>query len=385
MSKRDYYEVLGVSKSTSEADIKKAYRKLAMQYHPDKFSQAPEKERAQAEAKFKEINEAYQVLSDSTKKEQYDRFGHAAFENGGGAGGFGGGFGGFDHDDLGDIFSSFFGGGFGGGGGRGRKRGPEPGDDLSYQVEITLEEAAKGIEKTIKYARSGKCATCHGSGAKPGTKVNKCSKCGGSGRIVKVQRTMLGNFQTEDICDACHGTGEIPEQKCDACHGTRVTRENVEKKIKIPAGIDNGQKLKLSDMGEASSTGGPNGDLYIYIKIKPHDIFIRDGETVYCKIPISYYTAAVGGEIEVPTLYGKKTIKIPAGTQNEKRFAMREDGIVNMRTNKKGQQVVEVFIEVPINLNSEQENLLKSFDSSLKDKNYKNKKSFMDKLKDLFV
>lgn len=383
-SKRDFYEVLGVTKNSTEAEIKKAYRKLAMQYHPDKFSQASDKEKAEAEAKFKEINEAYQVLSDATKKQQYDTYGHAAFENGGaGAGGFGG-FGGFGADDLGDIFGSFFGGGFGGGGRRGRPRGPEPGDDLSYQVEITLEEAAKGIEKTIKYARNGKCGVCSGTGAKPGTKVNKCPKCGGSGRIRKIQRTMLGNFQTEDMCDECHGTGEIPEHKCEKCHGSRVVRETVEKTVKIPAGIDNGQKLKLSDMGEASTQGGENGDLYIFIKVKQHDFFERDGQDVYCKVPISYYTATVGGDIEVPTLNGKKTIKIPEGTQSGKRFSMREEGIVNMRTGKKGQQVVEVFVEIPIHLNPEQAGLLKAFDESLKDKNYKHKKGFLDRLKDLF-
>lgn len=380
MAKRDYYEVLGVGKDASEAEIKKAYRKKAMQYHPDKFSNAKDSEKAESEAKFKEVNEAYQVLSDAQKKEQYDRFGHAAFEQGG-TGGFGG-FGGFGGDDLGDIFSSFFGGGFGGG--NRRRRGPEPGEDLSYQVEITLEEAAKGVEKTIKYTRDAKCGTCNGTGAKPGTKVNKCSKCGGTGKIIKVQRTMLGNFQTEDICDVCHGTGEIPEHKCEKCHGKRVVRETVEKTIKIPAGIDNGQKLKLTDMGEASHQGGPNGDLYIYIKVKHHDFFERDGQDVYCRVPISYYTATVGGEIEVPTLNGKKMIKVPEGTQNGKRLSMREEGIVNMRTGKKGSQIVELFIEVPVNLNEKQIELLKSFDESLKDKNYKHKKGFLDKLKDLF-
>lgn len=391
MSKRDYYEVLGISKSASENEIKKAYRKMAMQYHPDKFSQASDSERKEAEDKFKEINEAYQVLSDAGKKEQYDRFGHAAFEQGGAGGGYSGGFGGFDFggfggEDLGDIFGSFFGGGFGGGarGGRGRKRGAEPGNDLSYQVEITLEEAALGVEKTIKYARDTKCGTCNGTGAKPGTKMNKCSKCGGQGRILKTQRTMLGNFQTEEICDACNGSGEIPEQKCDTCHGRKVVRENVEKTIKIPAGIDNGQKLKLSDMGEASTTGGPYGDLYIFIKIKHHEFFEREGSDVYCRVPVSYYTATVGGDIEVPTLYGKKTIKIPAGTQNGKRFSMKDEGIVSLRTGKKGIQIVEIHVEIPINLTEKQKELLKAFDESLKDKNYKMKKSFLEKLKDFF-
>lgn len=381
MSKKDYYELLGVGKTASDDEIKKAYRKLAMKYHPDKFSKATDKEKSEAEIKFKEINEAYQVLSDSSKKQQYDRFGHAAFENGGQGGYGGGGFNGFG-EDLGDIFSSFFGGGFGGGT---RRRGPSPGEDLSYQLEITMEEAATGVEKTIKYARAGQCKTCHGTGAKPGTKVNKCPKCGGSGKITKVQRTMLGNFQTEDICDECHGSGEIPEHKCEVCHGTRVVRENVEKTVKIPAGIDNGQKLRLTDMGEASTTGGPNGDLYIYIKIKHHEIFERDGENVYCKIPISFNTAVIGGEIKVPTLYGEKTIKIPSGTQTGKRFSLKDEGIVNMRTKRKGQQIVEVNIEVPVNLSDKQKDLLKAFNESLSSKNYKNTKSFFGKLKDFFI
>ncbi|MGL6120487.1 MAG: molecular chaperone DnaJ, partial [Fusobacteriaceae bacterium] len=320
MSKRDYYEILGINKGASETEIKKAYRKMAMKYHPDKYSNATDSEKKEAEIKFKELNEANQVLSDTGKKQQYDTHGHAAFEQGGGNGGYGGGgFGGFGSDDLGDIFGSFFGGGgFGGGN---RRRGPEPGEDLSYQVEITLEEAAAGVEKTIRYTRDGKCGTCHGSGAKPGTKKSKCPKCNGKGKTVKIQRTMLGNFQSEEICETCHGTGDIPEHKCEACHGKRVVREKVEKKVNIPAGIENGQKLRLTGFGEASHNGGDNGDLYIYIKVKSHEFFERDGSDIYCKVPISYTSATLGGDIEVPTLEGKKTIKIPEGTQNGKRFS----------------------------------------------------------------
>lgn len=382
MSKKDFYETLGVSKSASESEIKKGYRKMAMQFHPDKFSQGTENEKKVAEDKFKEVNEAYQILSDTGKKEQYDRFGHAAFEQGGAGGGYGGGFGGYDFggfgggEDLGDIFGSFFGGGRGG-----RRRGPEPGEDLSYQVEITLEEAAHGVEKTIKYSRDGKCGTCNGTGAKTGTKMSKCSKCGGKGRILRTQRTMLGNFQSEEVCDSCHGTGEIPEQKCGTCHGKRIVREAIEKTVKIPAGIDNGQKLKLSDMGEVSKAGGENGDLYIFIKIKHHDFFEREGSEIYCGVPVSYYTATIGGDVEVPTLYGKKTIKIPAGTQNGKRFSMKDDGIVSLRTGRKGNQIVEIHIEIPTNLSKNQKELLKAFDESLKDDNYKTKKSFVEKLK----
>ncbi|MGL4534249.1 MAG: molecular chaperone DnaJ [Fusobacteriaceae bacterium] len=383
MSKRDYYEILGINKGASETEIKKAYRKMAMKYHPDKYSNATDSEKKEAEIKFKELNEANQVLSDTGKKQQYDTHGHAAFEQGGGNGGYGGGgFGGFGSDDLGDIFGSFFGGGgFGGGN---RRRGPEPGEDLSYQVEITLEEAAAGVEKTIRYTRDGKCGTCHGSGAKPGTKKSKCPKCNGKGKTVKIQRTMLGNFQSEEICETCHGTGDIPEHKCEACHGKRVVREKVEKKVNIPAGIENGQKLRLTGFGEASHNGGDNGDLYIYIKVKSHEFFERDGSDIYCKVPISYTSATLGGDIEVPTLEGKKTIKIPEGTQNGKRFSMREEGIVNLRTKRKGTQIVEIYVEIPINLSEKQNELLKAFDESLKDKNYKMKKSFKERLKSFF-
>lgn len=381
MSKRDFYEVLGITKSASEAEIKKAYRKQAMQYHPDKFANASESEKLESEAKFKEINEAYQVLSDATKKSQYDQYGHAAFEQGGAGSGFGG-FGGFG-DDLGDIFGSFFGGGFGGRSSS-RRRGPEPGDDISIEVVITLEEAAKGVEKTIKYHRDIKCKTCDGSGAKPGSKMNTCPKCNGSGHIKKVQRTLLGNFQSEEVCDNCNGTGKVPEEKCPTCHGRRVVKEQVEKTIKIPAGVESGQKLKLTDMGEASKNGGPYGDLFVYIRVKEHDFFERDGQDVYCRVPVSYYQATVGGELEVPTLHGKKKINIPPGTQSGKRFSIREEGIVGLRSGRKGNQIVEIFVEIPVNLTDKQKELLKEFDESLKDKNYKAKKGFLDRLKEIF-
>ncbi|MGL4392562.1 MAG: molecular chaperone DnaJ [Fusobacteriaceae bacterium] len=367
-TKKDYYEILEISKGASEAEIKKAYRKLAMQYHPDKFSQASDSEKKNSETKFKEINEAYQVLSDPQKKQQYDQFGHAAFEQGGGAGG---GFGGFE--DLGDIFGSFF-GGSGFGGSSQRRRGPASGDDLSYQIEITLEEAATGCEKTVKYNRNGKCGTCHGTGAKPGTKKAKCFKCGGKGHTETIQRTMLGNFKSQQVCDACHGSGEVPEHKCETCHGKRVVRETVERKIKIPAGIDSGQKLKMSDLGEASMEGGDNGDLYIHVRIKKHDFFERDGHDLYCQIPISYYTATAGGEVEVPTISGKKTIKIPEGTQTGKRFSMRDEGMPSIHSGRKGSQIVEIIVEVPVGLTPTQLKLLKEFNESLNEKNYKNNK-----------
>lgn len=392
MAKRDFYEVLGVSKGASDTEIKKAYRKAAMKYHPDKFSGASDKEKTEAEDKFKEVNEAYQILSDENKKAQYDRFGHAAFENGGGgagAGGFGGGFGGFGgggFEDLGDIFGSFFGGGGGGFGGFGgsERRGPEPGEDLRYNLELTLEEAAKGVEKTLKYKRQGKCQTCGGSGAEKGSKMHTCKKCNGSGTIQVTQRTVFGTFQTAQECDACHGKGEVPEHKCKKCHGTGIDKEVVEKTVKIPAGIDDGQKLRLSGMGNASTEGGPNGDLYVYIKVKNHPFFERRGEDIICEVPITFTKAALGGDIEIPTLNGKKTIKIPAGTQNDKLFRMKGEGIKNPRSPYTGDQIVKIKIEVPVNLNDEQQELLKKFDESLKDKNHKNHKNFFNKLKDFF-
>lgn len=384
MAKRDFYEVLGVAKGASDTEIKKAYRKAAMKYHPDKFSGASDAEKKEAEDKFKEINEAYQVLSDENKKAQYDRFGHAAFENGNGAGGYGGFSGGFE--DLGDIFGSFFGGsgGFGGFGGS-RHRGPEPGEDLRYNLELTLEEAAKGVEKTLKYKRTGTCKTCHGTGAQEGSKMNKCSKCNGTGTINVTQRTVFGNFQTTQECDVCNGKGEIPEKKCKKCHGTGIDTETVEKTIKIPAGIDDGQKLRLSGMGNASTEGGPNGDLYVYISVKQHPFFERNGEDIICNVPITFAQAALGGDIDIPTLNGKKTIKIPAGTQNDKMFRLKGEGIKNPRSPYTGDQIVRIKIEVPVNLNTEQQELLKKFDESLKDKNHKDKKNFFDKLKDFFA
>ncbi len=388
MAKRDFYEVLGIAKGASDTEIKKAYRKAAMKYHPDKFSGANESEKKEAEDKFKEINEAYQILSDENKRAQYDRFGHAAFENGGGAGagGFGGFSGGFE--DLGDIFGSFFGGngGFGGFGGFGnsRQRGPEAGEDLRYNLELTLEEAAKGVEKTLKYKRTGTCKTCHGTGAQEGSKMNKCSKCNGTGTIHVTQRTVFGNFQTAQECDVCHGKGEIPEKKCKKCHGTGIDTETVEKTIKIPAGIDDGQKLRLSGMGNASTEGGPNGDLYVYITVKQHPFFERNGVDIICNVPITFAQAALGGDIEIPTLNGKKTIKVPAGTQNDKMFRLKGEGIKNPRSPYTGDQIVRIKIEVPVNLNSEQQELLKKFDESLKDKNHKDNKNFFDKLKNFF-
>lgn len=373
MSKKDYYEVLGIDKNASESEIKKAYRKMAMQYHPDKVANESDKEKEEAEHRFKEINDAYQVLSDKQKKEQYDRFGHAAFEGAGGAGsgfgGFGSGFGGFD--DIGDIFSSFFGGNQ-----RGGRRKATPGQDLRYNMEITLKEAAEGVEKEIKYTRRGKCVTCGGTGAHPGTDIKTCPKCKGSGRVEELQRTMFGVFQNVVECPDCHGKGKIPEKKCVTCHGTGIDKEQVQKSIKIPAGIDDGQRLRLSGMGEASLDGGPNGDLYIYITVKAHEIFKRVENDIYCKVTVSFAIAALGGEIEIPTLDNTIKMKIPAGTQNGKLFKLKEKGIVNSRGYSRGDQIVEILVDVPLNLNEKQKELIREFEATFTNSTAKKKGDF---------
>ena len=389
MAKRDYYEVLGVDKNASENDIKKAYRKAAMKYHPDKFANATDAEKKDAEEKFKEINEAYQVLSDNEKKQQYDQFGHAAFEQGG-AGFGGGGFGGFGDFDINDIFNMFRGNSnfrdfeeYTNFGGSSRRSYVEPGNDLRYNLEITLEEAAKGVEKTIKYKRTGKCEHCHGTGAED-DKMKTCPTCNGQGTIKTQQRTILGVMQSQSVCPDCHGTGKVPEKKCKHCRGTGTAKETVEKKINVPAGIDDGQKLKYAGLGEASQSGGPNGDLYIVIRIKPHDIFIRQGDNLYCEVPISYSTAVLGGEVEVPTLNGKKTVKVPEGTESGKLLKVSGEGIKSLRGYGKGDIIVKFTIETPKKLTDKQKELLQKFEESLNEKNYEQKSSFMKKVKKFF-
>lgn len=384
MEKRDYYEVLGVAKGSSETEIKKAYRKAAMKYHPDKYTNASETEKKEAEEKFKEVNEAYQVLSDSQKRQQYDQFGHAAFEHG--AGGFEGGFSGFGgFEDLGDIFGDLFGSSFGGGfSGGGRRRSyVQPGNDLRIQVEITLEEASTGVEKTIQYHRNGKCEHCGGTGAEE-KKVKECPKCHGTGRIQAQQRTPFGVIQNVVECPDCHGSGKIPEKKCSHCHGSGVQKEKIEKKVKIPAGIDDGQKLKLSGMGEASTTGGPFGDLLVQVRVKPHPIFERHDMDLFCEVPLTFATAVAGGEVEVPTLYAKKTVKIPAGTQTGKMMKLSKEGMKSLRGNYQGDLIIRFVIETPTNLSKTQMELLQKFEESLEEKNYPKRKGLFNKIKDLF-
>ena len=385
MAKRDYYEVLGVPKNASEQDIKKAYRSMAKKYHPDRNKDNPE-----AEAKFKEVQEANEILSDPQKRAAYDQYGHAAFENGGtGAGGFGGqgfggfsgGAGGFDFEDLGDIFGSFF-------GGRSRSQGPRvhQGDDLRYNLTLTLEEVAFGTEKELKYKRDGQCKTCHGSGAEPGHNMKTCDKCNGSGHVRVQQRTLFGMTSGIQECDKCHGTGKIPEKECHTCHGTGLERETHTRKVRFPAGVETGQRLVVREGGNAGANGGIFGDLYVYITVAKHDIFERISEyDIRCEVPLKMTTAILGGEVEVPTLSGKKKIVIPEGTQNGKTFRLRNEGIKYGRSENRGDEIVEIKIETPTNLTDKQKEILREFDGSLDNKkNYKKAHSFKDKIKRFF-
>lgn len=381
--KKDYYELLGLDKSASEADIKKAFRKAAMKYHPDRMANADEKEKKEAEEKFKELNEAYQVLSDPEKKQLYDQYGHAAFEQG--AGGFGGGQG-FGDFDFGDIFSSFFGGGgfdfsgFGGGSSFNQRR--KQGQDLLYTLDLTLEEIADGIEKEIEYTRTGKCSSCSGTGAKD-SKTKTCNTCDGKGFITKTQRTILGMSNVRVECSTCHGIGEIPEHKCGTCHGNGNKKEQVKKKIKIPAGVESGQRLVVRDGGNYDGPGSDFGDLYIQIREKRHELFQRDGYDIYCRVPISFLTATLGGEIEVPTLRGKTKIKIAEGTQNGTKMRIRDAGIKH--SGYKGSQIIEISVEVPKNLNAKQKDKLKEFYDTLGVENEEKTTSFFERIKDFFT
>ena len=360
MDKRDYYEVLGISKSAQDSEIKRAYRKLAKQYHPD-----ANPDNKEAEAKFKEITEAYEVLSDADKKAAYDRYGHAAFEQGGGAGAGGfGGFGGFDGDiDLGDILNGMFGGGFSGGSGRRRPRGPRPGADIRQTIQINFEEAAFGCEKEISINTSEVCNTCNGTKAKPGTSTSTCSKCGGTGRVVVTQRTIMGMMQTEQMCDVCQGEGKVIKEKCTTCHGHGKVRTVKKVTVSIPAGIDHGQTLRVSGKGEAGDPGAPAGDLLVTVSVKSHQVFERRGQDVYMRMPISFTQAALGAELSIPTLDGNVKFTIQAGTQTSSKFRLQGKGIPSLRNNKqRGDQYVEVYVVVPKNLSEKQKSILREFE-----------------------
>jgi molecular chaperone DnaJ len=356
--KRDYYEILGVQKGASAEDLKKAYRKAAIQHHPDK-NPGDKK----SEEKFKEVNEAYETLSDDKKRRMYDQFGHAASNMGGGGQGPFGGAGAQDFGDIfGDIFGDLFGGGGGGRGGRGGQRGgrrARAGADLETQVDITFEEAYKGVEKVITLNKRSECETCHGSGAKPGTQPETCKVCAGRGEVTFQQ----GFFAVSRPCTHCHGTGQVIPSPCGTCRGTGKIKKTSQLSVTIPAGIDTGQRLKLTNEGEPGEHGGPSGDLYIVINVLDHDFFKRDGAEVICDVPITFVHAALGDEIDVPTLDGKVAMKIPAGTQSHKIFRLKGKGLPYLGRGGRGDQLVRVMVEIPTKLSAEQIEVLRRFQS----------------------
>lgn len=360
--KRDFYEVLGVSKTATDEELKKAYRKLAKKYHPD--MNPGDKE---AEAKFKEVNEAYEVLSDKDKRAKYDQFGHAGVDPNFGAGGYGGG--GFDMGDidLGDLFGSFFGGGFGGGGFGGQQRAsaPQRGESLRANLTISFEEAAFGCKKEIELSRTEECQDCHGSGCQPGTTAEVCPDCRGAG-VVRIQRGGGGfAFTSTAPCQRCRGTGKIIHSPCKSCGGAGVTRKKRRIEVNIPAGINEGQAISVRGQGNAGKNGGPSGDLIVGIRIKPSPIFQRDGSTVLYEQTVSFYQAAMGAELEIPTIDGKVKWNLPAGTQPGTTFRLKGKGIPTLQGRGRGDQYVTVKVKVPVNLNAEQKEALRAFGAAM--------------------
>ncbi len=372
----DFYKLLGVEKTASAEEIKKAYRKQAMKYHPDRNQGNKE-----AEEMFKKVSNAYEVLSDPQKRATYDQYGAAAFENGGMGGMGGGGF-----RDAGDIFREFFGGGGGGifesffGGGARAAEEDRRGNDLRFDLEITLEEAASGVEKTIKYRRHAQCSTCRGTGAEPGSKRKTCSTCHGRGQVIR----RSGFFQMQQPCPTCHGSGTVVEKPCKSCSGSGVVTESRTLTKRIPAGVDTGTRLRSSGDGEAGEFGGEYGDLYLVIHVKEHDLFEREGDNLFCTIPIKFTLAALGGMLEVPTLTGRAELKIPAGTQNGTTFRLRGMGMPSLRGGGKGDQFVRIEIDVPKSLSSEQKERLTAFADSCGDKEKPVSESWMEKFKNFF-
>jgi len=376
MSKKDYYEVLGINRDASDDEIKKAYRKLAMKHHPDRNPDNPK-----AEEHFKEAKEAYETLSDAQKRAAYDQYGHAAFEAGGMGGGspFGAGAGaqGFDFSD---IFGDIFGGNRGGG-----RTSAQRGADLRYNLEITLEQAARGTETEIRIPTMAECETCHGSGAKAGTSATTCTTCGGHGQV----RMQQGFFSVQQACPRCHGTGKIIASPCKPCNGQGRIKKHKTLSVKIPPGVDNDDRIRLTGEGELGANGGPAGDLYVVVHLKPHAVFQRDHNDLHCEMPISFSTAALGGEIEIPTLDGKAGIKIPAETQSGKQFRLRGKGIKGVRSATHGDLHCHVIVETPVNLTERQKELLREFEQSINekdgDRHNPRAKSWMDKVKSFFA
>ncbi|KAF1084092.1 Chaperone protein DnaJ [Sporotomaculum syntrophicum] len=372
MAKRDYYEVLGVSRDASPEEIKKSFRKLARQYHPD-----VNKEDKNAAEKFKEVNEAYEVLSNAEKREAYDRFGHAATDGqfNGGFGGFGGG----DFGGFGDIFDMFFSGSSGR-----RRNGPEPGADLRVDMELTFEESAFGLEKDIKIPRTEECSTCGGNGTAPGTTKRNCDVCHGTGQIQYAQNTPFGRMVQSRTCDRCRGTGVIIEKPCPTCRGSGTVRRSRTLKVKIPAGVDTGSRLRLSGEGEKGLRGGPPGDLFVYIHVKPHAIFKRDGNNVLVDADISFVQAALGDEITVPTLDGDAKLKVPEGIQSGTVLRMKSKGIPDVRGYGRGDQHVRIKVVTPTKLTGKQRDLLQEFARIEGQKPHSGEKGFFGKVRDAF-
>lgn len=372
MAKRDFYEVLGLERNASEKDIKRAYKRLAMKHHPDRNQGDKE-----SEGKFKEIKEAYEILSDEQKRAAYDQYGHAAFEQGGmgGGGGFGGG------ADFSDIFGDVFGDIFGGGR---RQQRPSRGSDLQYNMELTLEEAVRGVTKEIRIPTLETCDVCHGNGAKPGTSADTCSTCHGMGQVHMRQ----GFFSVQQPCPTCHGRGKVIKDPCNKCHGHGRVERYKTLSVKIPAGVDTGDRVRLSGEGEAGENGAPAGDLFVQVHVLPHNIFERDGNNLHCEVPINFADAALGGEIEVPTLDGRVKLKIPAETQTGKIFRMKGKGVKSVRGGLQGDLMCHIVVETPVKLNEKQKELLKEFGESLGgksgEKNSPRSKSFLDGVKKFF-
>jgi molecular chaperone DnaJ len=354
MSKRDFYEVLGVSKNASEADIKKAYRRLAMKYHPDRNTGD---KAVEAEKNFKEVKAAYEILSDAQKRAAYDQFGHAGVDPSMGAGGPGGFGGGASFSDIfGDVFGDIFGGGRGGG------SRVQRGADLRYNLQLSLEDAVAGTEVKIRVPTLVKCSSCGGSGAKKGTSPKTCDTCGGHGQV----RMQQGFFSVQQTCPRCHGKGTVITDPCPSCHGQGRVQEHKTLSVKVPPGVDTGDRIRLAGEGEAGEHGGPPGDLYVQVAVKPHEIFSREDSHLFCEVPISFTTAALGGELEVPTLDGKVMLKIPAGTQTGRMFRVRGKGVKPVRGGPMGDLMCRVLVETPVKLTTEQEDLLRKLDESMR-------------------